>query len=426
MKENNLMIENRLKRAVESSVPDVLANVFEQIETREVKKIEETSETIKVVQRKKVRFQTWAKAAASVAAVLVVVFGLWLNWNYSTKAVVAFDVNPSIELSVNRSDRILKARPLNSEAEAVIGGMKLKGVDLDVAVNALIGSLVQKAYISDLNNSILITVNSKDVEKSQELQERLSNEVGSLLRSFSVDGSVLSQTSVRDELLDELAKQYGISPGKAALIQQLVAADPTISYEDLVRLSINDLNILIEARQPQLAKVSISGHASEKAYIGVRQAENIAFTHAGVSEAQVRELEIDYDYEDGRLIYEIEFYVKGSEYEYEIDARNGNVLKFEQDHKEVVTKPTDKPGNTADKAQPNTDKSLIGHARAEEIAFQHAGVSRSQVRKLETELEFEKGVSYYEVEFKVGTTEYEYEIDAYSGKILDYEIEYDD
>ena len=167
MKENNLMIENRLKRAVESSVPDVLANVFEQIETREVKKIEETSETIKVVQRKKVRFQTWAKAAASVAAVLVVVFGLWLNWNYSTKAVVAFDVNPSIELSVNRSDRILKARPLNSEAEAVIGGMKLKGVDLDVAVNALIGSLVQKAYISDLNNAILMTVKSKDVEKSQ-------------------------------------------------------------------------------------------------------------------------------------------------------------------------------------------------------------------------------------------------------------------
>ncbi|NLC40968.1 MAG: hypothetical protein GX763_08650, partial [Clostridiaceae bacterium] len=67
-----------------------------------------------------------------------------------------------------------------------------------------------------------------------------------------------------------------------------------------------------------------------------------------------------------------------------------------------------------------------GRSRAEEIALGHAGFSRSQVRELETELESKRGIKYYEVEFKVGNMEYEYEIDAYSGKILEYEIEYDD
>ncbi|MDD2427541.1 MAG: hypothetical protein PHV73_05540, partial [Eubacteriales bacterium] len=162
MKENNQMIENRLKRAVESSVPDVLANVLEQIETKEVHTTEAVSETIndnndekiRVLPGKKSNFQRWPRAVASIAAALVIVFGLWLNLSYSTEAIVAFDVNPSIELSVNRSEKILKINPLNEGAETVIGEMDLKGVDLDVAVNALIGSMVQNGYISEINNSI--------------------------------------------------------------------------------------------------------------------------------------------------------------------------------------------------------------------------------------------------------------------------------
>ena len=48
------------------------------------------------------------------------------------------------------------------------------------------------------------------------------------------------------------------------------------------------------------------------------------------------------------------------------------------------------------------------------------------MRDLETELDDDDGRRYYEVEFEVGDTEYEYDIEAYTGKILDYEIDYDD
>ena len=136
MRENNQMIENRLKRAVENSVPDVLANVLERIEEKQAEvnsgAAEVNSEFIsqEADHQEKIKafptWKRWPKALASVAAALVIVFGLWLNLTYSTETMVAFDVNPSIELSVNRGERIIKINPRNGEAWEVIGDMDLK------------------------------------------------------------------------------------------------------------------------------------------------------------------------------------------------------------------------------------------------------------------------------------------------------------
>ena len=41
--------------------------------------------------------------------------------------------------------------------------------------------------------------------------------------------------------------------------------------------------------------------------------------------------EVDFDYEDGRMVYELEFYASGAEYEYDIDASTGAVVKFSQE-----------------------------------------------------------------------------------------------
>ena len=68
-------------------------------------------------------------------------------------------------------------------------------------------------------------------------------------------------------------------------------------------------------------------------------------------------------------------------------------------------------------AKPSAD-SYIGNAKAESIALAHAKLQKNQVREFECKLDKEKGVIVYEVEFNYGGYEYEYEIDAYSGGIL--------
>ena len=68
----------------------------------------------------------------------------------------------------------------------------------------------------------------------------------------------------------------------------------------------------------------------------------------------------------------------------------------------------------------------IGYAKAKSIALNHAGVSESKAYDMDIELDDEDGTLVYEVEFKSGNMEYDYEIDAASGTILKHEAELDD
>ncbi len=414
MKESNQMIENRIKRALEASVPHILPKLLEDIETREevkaMNQVEKRQGQAPLAEKKTNIFIRPLRVLAPVAAALILILGAWMAFaNLRVQSVIAFDVNPSIELSVNQKEKVLRAQAGNEEALVVMGDMKLKGVDLDVAVNALIGSMVRQGYLSDMKNSILITVDSKDAQGGVRLQERLSREIDQLLDGFSVQGAIVSQTSKADDQLKELARTYGISTGKAALLERLTSLDPSLLYEDLATLPINDINLLIAGRKAQMEGVLVTGHASSKGYIGQDKAKAIAFQDAGVTEDQVSRLEVELDYEDGRMVYEVEFYLGQVEYDYDIDAKTGRIVKFE-------TK--DKGGST-----PPAQGDYIGGKRAEDIALGHAGFSRNQVTKLETEFKDKKGKVYYEVEFKQGGFEYEYEIDAISGKILEMEIE---
>ena len=65
--------------------------------------------------------------------------------------------------------------------------------------------------------------------------------------------------------------------------------------------------------------------------IGAEAAKNAALNHAGCAAGDVVFTKVERDYDDGWLIYEIEFYKGGLEYEFEIDGTSGAVLKFERD-----------------------------------------------------------------------------------------------
>ena len=148
------------------------------------------------------------------------------------------------------------------------------------------------------------------------------------------------------------------------------------------------------------------GGSSASADIGQAAAKSAAFAHAGVNESQVYDLEIERDYDDGRLEYELEFKTDAGEYEYTVDGADGTIRKAEQ---ELYAVPG--AGSSGD----------IGTQGAKETAFAHAGVSESQVYELEVERDYDDGRLEYEVEFKAGGMEYEYTIDGATGGILEYE-----
>ena len=147
------------------------------------------------------------------------------------------DVNPSIELSINRRERVLEARALNTEAANIIQDMDLEGVDLNVAVNAVVGSMVTHGYLDDLENAILVTVSNDSVRKAQKLRASVVGDIEQTLKENQVEAVVYDQQVIEDEEMEALARQYDISYGKAYFLKELIDQNEGLDIDDMEKLA---------------------------------------------------------------------------------------------------------------------------------------------------------------------------------------------
>lgn len=315
-------IELKLKTAVEACTPDVLDKVLAGCNEQN------TGNVVSFHKRKTPLRKLVAIAAAFAVVAGIGVFGFFNQTSNRVVSTVAFDVNPSIELKLNKKEEIVSANALNEDGKKILDGMNLKGVDARTATNAIVGSLLKNGYIDELANSILLSVEDEDIAHGEKLQTELENEINAILSGASVNAAVLSQY-VDGNDVDGLSKQYQISHGKAALVKQIIAANSTYQMEELVALSVNELNLILSNSKNNVTGVHATGTASDGAYIGAESAKAAALKHAGVAESGIRDLEIEMDYEHHRMVYEVEFNTVNGEYEYDIDAKTGEVVSYQ-------------------------------------------------------------------------------------------------
>ena len=147
-------------------------------------------------------------------------------------------------------------------------------------------------------------------------------------------------------------------------------------------------------------------------------AKAAALKDAGLSESDVTFKKTELDNSHGTQVYDIEFYTSDTKYDYEIDASNGTVLEKNIEQFQSRTNPTDSTIN-------NSSNDYIGVDRAKEIALNHAQLNESDVQFAKAKLENDDGGVEYEIEFYSGRTEYDYTIDAVSGNIIEYDVDYD-
>ena len=168
-----------------------------------------------------------------------------------------------------------------------------------------------------------------------------------------------------------------------------------------------------------LGAVALPLTRTASADITADRAREIALADAGLTEADAQYLRTRADYDDGRSVYEVEFYADGAEYDYEIAAAGGAILSKDYDAEGYAPSAAQPSGNSAGSAGD------IGADRAKEIALADAGLAEADTRYLRTRADYDDGRSVYEVEFYAGGTEYDYEIAAADGTILskDYDAE---
>lgn len=152
------------------------------------------------------------------------------------------------------------------------------------------------------------------------------------------------------------------------------------------------------------------------------KAKEIALSDAGVKESDTSYLVVKADRDDGASVYDVEFYVASTklEYDYEIDAATGTIRSKDQDIEGYTPNTTATSGSSTTNSSTNTSTSTstaITEAKAKEIALADAGVKESDTAYLKVKTDYDDGVKVFDVEFYAGGTEYDYEIDAQSGKI---------
>ncbi len=431
-------LQAKLKTAFDHATPDILDSVLSDIASGN-----SDTKSILVMGGQKNMKNTIRNLTAIAAAAVLVIGGsagyAVYSSNYKVASTISLDVNPSIEITANKKEDVLAVTALNDDGRKIIGNMDFTGSSIDVTVNALIGSMLREGYLSDLANSILISVDDDDAAHGAQLQKKLADDVNAILQVNAFDGAVLSQTITKNSDAWTLADEYGITAGKAQLVSEIIAGNPVHTFDELAPLSINELNLLSTSAAVTTTAESV-GQASDKAYIGSERAQEIALEHAGLTAADIVGLRVEMDYERGVMVYEVDFYADTYEYDYDINAETGEVVKNDREFDDdawlwkesgksaAQTAPApNAPAQTApaQTTPAQTSADYITPEAAKEAALTHAGVAADSLFDYKCEFDYDNGRAEYEIEFESGEYDYDYDIDAVTGEIHKQNKEHD-
>ncbi|MBR2867436.1 MAG: PepSY domain-containing protein [Clostridia bacterium] len=170
----------------------------------------------------------------------------------------------------------------------------------------------------------------------------------------------------------------------------------------------------VHEKPEPVSKENKNSNKNNNGYISVEAAKQKALDDAGVKAEDAVFLKAYYDSDDLVPHYDVKFEANGYEYEYEVKASDGSVLEKDVDKER-------KPVNSSP-----ASNEYISAEKAKSIAYDHASVKAADVKFSKAELDRDDLIVHYDVEFVVGNFEYEYEINAESGKVIASDKEFND
>lgn len=234
-----------------------------------------------ITMKKEIKFSRLHRSILAGAACLAMVFGCFAGYQAifnqpTVSTIVTLDVNPSIEIKADQEEIVLDVVALNEDAKIIMDDIEFEGTNLETTVNALIDSMIGNGYINKNTNSVLLSVDNKDENVGNAIKDKLSAEISDLITTESIGGTVISQTvSADDEELSALASQYGITVGKAKLIQTIIKINPDEEFSYYAELNISELN--------KIMNTSVDGNKDNNTYIGEEKALEIALERIGLT-----------------------------------------------------------------------------------------------------------------------------------------------
>ncbi|MFY9177114.1 MAG: PepSY domain-containing protein [Caldicoprobacterales bacterium] len=330
---------------------------------------------------------------------------------------LTMDVNPSIEIVTNRLDRVVEINPLNPDAKALLKDFKPRDKNLETTVNDLVDLMILTGHIKGgEDNFVMITVSDDSVDNR--LVDKVNRAIAAMLENKQIEATILNQAIARS---NKSEKQTGVQ----LAAQKLQQMDNTLTADDIASMTVKEfirisrennipLEKLFKVAAGDIDKVvegrNIEGKKIEgKDIISRDEAKKIALEKV---KGEVIKLELDdlYDHDD-RPEYEVDILSDGVKYEIKIDAYTGEIIKLEIDDRDDWNDDKDDDWDDGDGA----GRERITADQAKTIALKLTNGGKIT--------EFELDDDEYKLEIKGNGKKYEIEIDAYTGKVLEFEVD---
>ncbi len=238
---NRREIKQRINRAVRQITP----NVYDDVATVPVRKMAAhdhiTRQELPGERSRSVRMFGFAPAFASLAVLFIAIFAWWQFLRIDS--VVAVDVNPSIELRLNRLSRVVALHAYNPEAQSLEEAVSWRFSPVDDVIQRLLGAMKQQGYLQSENSFLMLSYQQDNQIRAEALGRRLNKAV---LRLKLQNPEMVYVQRVEIKEIAGLADDYNVSRGVMQLILKAQMMNPQYGVEFLRELDLQTLYWLSE------------------------------------------------------------------------------------------------------------------------------------------------------------------------------------
>ena len=168
-----------------------------------------------------------------ISVIIIFIFILYIFKNKSKLSIITLDINPSIRLSVNKNNKVVKIIALNEDAKDIVDN-KLKNKSLDDALQIITDKIIDN--VDRTNNKYVILINSEGDIKNIDVERKINKFFSE--RNTEVEVISIDNITTEDE---KVAKEYNITPSKAAYINSIKKENNDIDIEVIVDKSVSEL-----------------------------------------------------------------------------------------------------------------------------------------------------------------------------------------
>ena len=357
-------------------------------------------------------------------------------------AIFTLDVNPGVRVFVDEENVVIGLEATNEDGEEIVAEINFANLDYEAVVEEIIDKLEEEGYLEEATNSILVSMEKKEIEISEKINEKINKAFEKYGKEAAIIEQELDKLS-KDvkETIDEIAKEHNISKGKAHMIEKIREEKPELSEEELADLRVEELGIMLDDMSEHI-KEQFKGFEEiaiekllEKEEALALALESLELTIDDISFEMVKITR-----EDGKMVYEVELVYGEKEYEILIDAESGEIISTEEDEYEEIN-PDKIIGDFCDKHEIDRNKfkedimgfigkdfdldfdfdfeELLTKGEALDIVIEELEIAINDLEKTKVEIHETEEGAVYEVEIKTESGDtYEIIVEAYTGVVV--------